>query len=268
MIRYPLVLLCLAVGMPAYGQVLPLEQERVLTVIDPGCPGAPDISLITSAQSDFLPWVWSLALPESSCGEGQTPFPVDATANQRSEITNTRLFASGTARAEFTFAEGPLPEEVISGATSLYRVQFVVTTPVDYELFGVGDVATVTSGYPAPGFMSGLITVQLRRLASSVQYADEARIEFVDFEEVASTPFSAFGLLVPGVYEFEVEARADVYAWFLGPDVSFSGETAYLVTLAFHEAGTQFFGADLDHDGDVDLADFAIFQQAMSGPGE
>ena len=75
------------------------------------------------------------------------------------------------------------------------------------------------------------------------------------------TPLAQAGALSMGVYEFTVTALMDVT---ILSDEAFTQEATFLVQFDVDRAGP--CTSDLDEDGDIDLADYSLFQRDINGP--
>ena len=133
------------------------------------------------------------------------------------------------------------------------------------SVFSLADYGVVFSGL----LIESRTSVRLGQIGSGTIYEEEAlattntpqRVQ--EMREVAST-----GILLPGVYEIDV--RSSTLTIGVPSNGELLAESSYIVDLQFFpidDPDPNCLTSDIDADGDVDLLDFAQFQQCFSGPG-
>jgi hypothetical protein len=257
MYRLVIGIVCLScLGTLAAGQtVFPIQQQRYITANVTTDPNHAQ----TVAATGFDTWQADLALesPEDD---------VWADAGQYSFFSPTAIDAFGAADIGFS---GQNWGDHRVGALSSCRLRFAVSERTTFDL--VGALSVEIDGAHGSDYHEWETTVstrvELRRIAGQSIYADGAEIRAENgapLNQAVDVPVTVAGELTPGVYELLVAAELagsdEAYA-------SFAGEASYILTATFAPVPpANPTAGDLDGDGDVDLVDFARFQDGFGGP--
>ncbi len=244
----------------AGGLIEPLDQDRLVSAgafLD--LSGGGDIESAEQSESpDYSDWIASAQAVIDS-----EPVVINATATQNSKIGPIRIFAAGTAEAsagEIAFG--------FANAGSAFRTRFAVTQDVSYTLTGnlnaAGSVNTQASGCCA-STVNASAEIRLERVAGSVVTQSNATVAlFSSFDsDAVKTMLDESGTLTTGVYDLVVTGTVDLPALEF-TDGSVSAVTTFVITLDLAPAGYACNG-DINGDGNVDLADFGLFQLLFIG---
>jgi hypothetical protein len=195
-----------------------------------------------------------------------------ASADQYSTIGTSILDTFGDAEIHVTPFGYSSQDFYDCSATNSYYVKFALSEAATLDLVGHMSVEADVPTNAYEWHVNLLVWVQVNEIAGDVVYEDEVLIP-VDFftwtpgetSLVVEAPVAGAAELNAGVYELTVTATLEGTAREQAQPVS--GQAAFVVSAEFvplpAENPAQ---ADLDGDGDVDLADFARFQRAMTGP--
>lgn len=260
----PGVIAALVLPAAALAQLIyPFEQERYLTV----------------AVTDY----YNTPVEQSAAAAGFDTWQADicvdlpdvlryASADQYSTIVANILDAFGAGEIQVTpFGNAPWDFHT-SSAQSSYRVKFAFADAATLDLLGHIAVEADVDISAWDWMMTLRVWVQVNQIAGEVVYEDEVLIAAdygtwnpLEHSLVVAAPVAGAAELNPGVYELTVFATLDGVAQ--QDALPVIGQAAYVVSAEFTplppDDPTQ---ADLDGDGDVDLADFARFQRAITSP--
>lgn len=260
-----IVVVAAGAGLAAAQPLYTLQQDRRIEahsisfapepVETGGNAAAPDYEVwqdVVAARSAFDPGIlWS------------------AVADQHSAIESSGVTAFGS--AELGLADDPFG--VSLSASNVYRVRFALARPTTIDLLGhlFGEL-TVPAFSGGPWDLALQVSARLNQVAGPSHYEQAVGFMQNDGDWQASTvvdaPLLFSAELPPGIYELEVEAllvgNADS---FHSADAPILGEAAYVLWADLTQAAVVLPGeGDLDGDGDADIADFARFQRAFTGP--
>jgi hypothetical protein len=260
--RASAIVLCLLLPTAALAQLIyPLQHERYVQThvsLTSDDPNQPDLRLLVGPGFDL--WQGDVCI-ESVCGR-------TASAGQYSELTGTTLDAFGAADLRVTPTHYDQP---VSEAQNYARFRFAVSEPVTLDLVGYISVEAMAEWVPYWWTMSLSVTVQVNRIAGEIAYEESAGLSMSDGnwspDQLVEAPLVFADELDPGVYELTVSTvlHAET-SWEWGGPV-FLGEASYVVSAELAPVTAENPAeADLDGDGDVDIADYARFQRAFSGP--
>jgi hypothetical protein len=248
----------------ALGQlVYPFHQQRYIDLMVADYWNSPVEQ--SDAAAGFDTWQSDLCLDQPDVQRS-------ASADQYSTIGTSILDVFGDAEIHVTPFGYSSQDFYACSATNSYYVKFALSEAATLDL--IGHMA-VEADVPANAYewsMSLRVWVQVNEIAGDVVYEDVVLIpvDFFTWTEgetslVVEAPVAGAAELSAGVYGLTVSATLEGAARQEAQPVS--GQAAYVVSAEFvplpAENPTQ---ADLDGDGDVDLADFARFQRAMTGP--
>lgn len=117
-------------------------------------------------------------------------------------------------------------------------------------------------------FGEASVAMRLNQIAGDEVYVDQVHVLYhgtspYEYSEIDSRDLAVAVQLDPGVYEFGMEAIADVW----NDDQPVLTELSYVILFDFAPVTVEApCGGDLDEDGDFDLADMAVMQTCMTGP--
>jgi len=260
----PGIVVALILPAAALAQLIyPFEQERYVTVSVADYNNSPVEQ--SAAAADFNTWQADICVDVPEVLRY-------ASADQYSTIGANILDAFGAGEIQVTpFGNAPWDFH-FSSAQSFYRVKFALADAATLDLVGHIAVEADVDASFSDWMMTLRVWVQVNQIAGDVVYEDEVLIaaDYATWNPsehslVVAAPVAGAAELNPGVYELTVFATLEGVA----REGAFPviGQAAYVVSAEFTplppEEPTQ---ADLDGDGDVDLADFARFQRAMTGP--
>lgn len=253
----PLLAILCSHSAPAGGPIYPVQQQRALHTEALAIIAGSDLAdSDDAAAADFAPYVQSI---ESLVTDGFDRLSVQAGQNSLAEPQ--RIFASGLVQAN--------AEHLIIGearSASEFRMAFAIDQPAIYTLDGL---LTASAGFEQPGSCCNVLVeagarVRLSRVAGEELAGAEVVLEFNAQGDpmTEQAPLAAAGELAAGVYELIAEAHGDSPAINV-QNALFHLEAAFVATLTVTPKDETPILGDLDQDGDVDLADFAIFQRAF-----
>jgi hypothetical protein len=243
--------------------VYPFEQERYVTVSVADYYNGPVEQ--SAAAADFDTWQADICVDVPEVLRY-------ASADQYSTIGANILDAFGAGEIQVSPVGDYYQDYYFSAAQNFYRVKFALSDAATLDLVGHIAVEADVDASFLDWMMTLRVWVQVNQIAGDVVYEDEVLIA-VNYDTwnpaeqslVVAAPVAGAAELNPGVYELTVFATLEGAAQ--RDAVPIIGQAAYIVSAEFTplppEDPTQ---ADLDGDGDVDLADFARFQRAMTGP--
>jgi hypothetical protein len=243
--------------------VYPFEQERYVMVSVADYYNSPVEQ--SDAAADFNTWQADICV--------NVPEVLRyASADQYSTIGASILDAFGAGEIQAS-PLGSAPWDFhFSSAQSFYRVKFALADAATLDLLGHVAVEADVDASFLDWMLTLRVWVQVNQIAGEVVYEDEVLIAVdcgtwdpSEHSLVVAAPVAGAAELNPGVYELTVFATLDSVARL--DALPIIGQAAYVVSAEFAplppEDPSQ---ADLDGDGDVDLADFARFQRAITGP--
>ena len=225
----------------------------------------------SAAATDAAPWLQSVEAVAEELGY----YSMRTAADQYSTLDANLLRAYGTADLH-AFGGQNDSLQGMGDADAIYRVRFAVASPVQYSLSGYLAAYAELIDWPCCTWdMESAISVHLDQVAGPEVFSEQVGVYATASDpnapviQTETASLGAAGTLAPGVYELAVSASANLlYAELLvEPERGVVAETSYIVELEFTpvDLNPDCEAADLDGDGDVDMADYLRLQQCFTG---